>query len=394
MLAYPLFFAAINYKELESFNKLSTGCKIRILLEKDIFALTKFNEVLWTDYPTFDRPPKLNFRSVDLDSLDFNSLNNIEFSFLGLYEIDEFTIYLNELVKDDFQNSIEFKAMHIFNMLNLASEIDFEVNTLPNKEAKLSYLKDRLNEIKPFDLNYIETAYCSITNSINSYPIRFDGVIQDPNLIIDWITGFGTAYSPELSKYPYFTDIEEEYIRLFTAEHILDKINQINNTVNYEYSTASDFKNDSLKGSLTIKERYSYFFVKINTIIALYEMKCIETEVEHKEIKRLEKLDKFLSTIKGDNNLKKNNKEFWTNYMYAYFLNKSGILDDLRHAFERVGELYQLISTIIELDSKNFSNSLSKVIKINRKTEKEISSYYRRIHKIIDPIINHYKNLV
>lgn len=389
-----LFHSIIDY---DYFEKLNTPEKIKLLVENDIFGVKKRSNI-FPDYNLYSFVPAEFVCVENIIDLDFNSYSDSKFDIYGKYKADnisgDITFSLNPFLESDVFEGIKTAISLCSDLHKIIDNIEMNVNLIPDKYGKIEYLRSKLNEINPFGIKEFTVEYDKHSNELILAPETSAELVADiPDFIIEWITGRhypGSMFS--IKKHPNLERFYYSYKKFYVARLCEFKIKTIQNEVSSTQSIKEHIENT--KTVLTKENRYSYFFNKINIIITLYEMKCKETEVEHKEIKRLEKLDEFLSTIEDDNNLKKNNKEFWTNYMYAYFLYNSGILDNFRHAFDKTGSLYRMIGTIIQLDPKNFETRLKKVNEMNKKSISEISPYYRRVHKIIDPIITHYENLV
>ncbi|MAP81862.1 MAG: hypothetical protein CL526_12335 [Aequorivita sp.] len=310
----------------EEFNSLNSPEKIKTLIDKNIFVI--------------DRPPSMTNADAEIEDMDFSKFHGQEIKFSQTYLINECKLKFNPQLYHDICDTVycplpdkyAYRYDEKFHYDRSLADIKFQLTHTLTLQDKLSFLSIKLIELGPLKLKTLD---------VKSYDNKF--VLGQRHIDkIDW--------TEELLQSWIFND--EEKILNFTEEY-----------------------NSYMTTRMDVDDYGKFLLAKY----CLDELEKIKSKIK---LEKISKNDAYNSTNPPIIEKQKN----WTNYEFAYFFIKTGLIKKMSETGLSLESISEIIGKAIRRDPKNFRIYFNEI----NTSSSNISSNRKKIQEGIDPIIQYF----
>lgn len=269
----------------------------------------------------------------DFNKIDFSIFEKLDFNINESYKIDNIAIGLNPLVCSEIFKGLCNAIWLCPITISFLDEIKLHISILPKLKDKISYLRKEISKIAPLKLPNLLVEFNWNKNELalaSEQP--YEILRSNPKFIMEWITGEhypGGMYI--FSNHPNLEGFYSSYQKFIIAQFCLNEIKAIE-------------KLDEQKKSL------------VNT----------QDSVDVTKVKR---------------------QKNWTNYEFAYFFEKIGLVDKMKASEPSFEAVSEIIAKAIRLNAKNFRERINE---INNTSDNDISQNRKKIQEDIDPLIQYF----
>lgn len=239
-----------NIARVSNFTLLSTGEKIKYLLEKDILYVGE----TWSLY---NRP-----NCVSWQNIDFSQFDKRRFDLFSLYSTDEgdslnINPLFNEEVFENFQHKVETYYVDY-------DEYLLSIDLLESRDEKTDYLRNILKSQNVFKLDNIISDYNHHSRQLmlgHEMAIEFNK--SSPDIFMDHLMGIDIPIRWYCHN-KFIECFKNEYSHFAIAQWVLSKIEEINLNVqnNDELELLEDY---GIPNNLK-SYQYAYFFQSIGFV--------------------------------------------------------------------------------------------------------------------------------